>query len=687
MQHLYTNDLVHETSPYLLQHALNPVQWFPWGEKALQKAKEEDKPVLVSIGYAACHWCHVMERESFENEATAAFMNAHFVNIKIDREERPDLDQVYMDAVQAMSGSGGWPLNVFLTTDARPFFGGTYFPPLKAYNRSSWMDVLQYIHNAWQNRREEVEKQAADLLAHIQSASESFTRIKLPASGSEDIFQKDFCKTLMQEMLKNADKLEGGFGRAPKFPQTFSIQYLLACSHFFGDKEAGQHATHSLKCMLQGGIYDQLAGGMARYSTDDQWLAPHFEKMLYDNALLVSLCCDAFQLTGDEIFSTAIQSTLQFCINELSDEGGGFYAAIDADSEGEEGKFYVWEKKEIEALLGNDATLFCAWYGVTDKGNWEGKNILHYRENKQEFADENSITIDELNEKLAAARKMLLAERNKRKRPQTDDKILLGWNALLLTAFCKAAGALGLGSYREQAIMLYEFIRKKFSDGNNIIYHSYTKGLARHPACLDDYAYLVQALIALQELTGEEEYLQDAKKLVSFVQENFIQEDSGFFYYTHQGQTDLIVRKIDLHDGATASGNSTMAENLLYLSVVFDHQAWAAQAKKMIGSLAPAIRKYPNSFACWAMSVLKESEGKIELAITGLDAAEKAAEILKSYMPNKVLQYSMREKDFPMLKDKSYENQSKIYVCKEYRCLAPVLTVMELTDLLKNKGI
>jgi uncharacterized protein len=438
------NRLSTENSPYLLQHAHNPVHWYPWGDEALQKAKAENKVILISIGYAACHWCHVMEKESFENEATAKLMNDNFINIKVDREERPDIDAIYMDAVQTISGSGGWPLNVFLTPDTKPFYGGTYFPPVKAYNRSSWTDVLVSVSQAWKERSHEIIAQAENLTEHINK-SNFLTNLKI--DNTVDLFTKENCTTICENILKNADTVWGGFGNAPKFPQTFTIQYLLQYYHFTKHQPALTQALLSIDKMLYGGIYDQIGGGLSRYSTDAEWLAPHFEKMLYDNALFVNILVDGYQLTKDDKYKKAIEQTIIFLQREMLDKDGGFYPAIDADSEGVEGKFYVWTKAEIETILGNDAETFCKFYDVTEQGNWEDNNILRILNPIENFAKENNLDIDTLDIKLQQNCAQLFNHRSKRIRPITDDKILLNWNALMITALCKAAAALNNSEY------------------------------------------------------------------------------------------------------------------------------------------------------------------------------------------------------------------------------------------------
>ena len=674
---MHSNHLIYETSPYLLQHAHNPVNWYPWGEEALQKAKAEDKPILVSIGYAACHWCHVMERESFEDETTAALMNEYFINIKIDREERPDLDHIYMDAVQAMSGSGGWPLNVFLTPETKPFFGGTYFPPARAYNRASWKEVLEGVHKNYTEKKEEIISQAENLTSHLLSAN-SFG-IQKP--GDEAPFTDETLQTIAENILANADKEWGGFGRAPKFPQSFSIQYLLRHYHFTKDATALKQALLSLDKMIDGGIYDQLGGGFARYSTDNEWLAPHFEKMLYDNALLVCVMAEAYQVTYDPRYAKTIRNTLAFIERELLSNENGFYSALDADSEGVEGKFYTWSKQEIDDLLGNDAAVFSAFYDVKEKGNWEHTNILWITKPLQNFAAENNISVEELEQKLSACREKLMQYRDQRIRPLLDDKILLGWNALMNTAYSKAYAALGDASFKEMAITNMVFLESKFSNDNGSWQHTYKNNTARIPAFLDDYAYLIQSYIHLQEITGTGGYLLKAQKIMNWVIEHFEEPGTGFFFYTNKNQLDVIVRKKEVYDGAVPSGNAIMAHNLLYLSIVFDVPAWRERCSSLLNSLSKAITKYPGSFGVWAMAQQQVVKGILEIAITGQQAKNFLCPVLERYLPNKILQAEETNSQlFPLLAGKagSNNNRTTFYLCKNYACKAPFFKVEEL---------
>lgn len=674
------NRLINETSPYLLQHAHNPVDWYPWGEEALQRARQEDKPILVSIGYSACHWCHVMERESFENEATAGFMNGHFVNIKIDREERPDLDHIYMDAVQAMSGSGGWPLNVFLTPDAKPFYGGTYFPPQPIYNRPSWMDVLQGVAHAFAEKREEIGAQAEQLTAHLLQ-SNAFGQ---DAPGAAPFFDRESLERITQAILKTGDKAYGGFGQAPKFPQTGCIQYLLRYYHFYKDEAALQQALLSLDKMLYGGIYDQAGGGFARYATDTRWLVPHFEKMLYDNALLVSVLSEAYQLTHLPQYKRVVEETMAFAVREMLSPEGGFYAALDADSEGEEGKFYVWQKKEIDVLLGDDAPLFCAYYDVTDGGNWEGKNILHVPVAPATFAAAHGVTEEALEAKLAAGRARLLEYRAGRVRPGLDDKILLGWNALMNTACSKAFAATGDESYRALAIRNMRFLLQQFANGP-LFFHTWKKNTARHPAFLDDYAYLIQALLHLQEITGDAAWLTEAKRITEQVTGDFSEEGTVFFFFTGSAQEDVIIRKKEIYDGATPSGNSVMAGNLLYLSSVFDNGDWRRRAAAMVFSLRSTVTHYPTSFAGWANLFLVLARGQREVVVTGKNFASVHVDILHNFMPGTVLQLSAYPGSaYPLLEGKQFNDFPLIYLCENYACRPPVASLSELIQLIEN---
>lgn len=677
----HTNRLIHETSPYLLQHAHNPVNWYPWGEEALLLAKKEDKPILVSIGYAACHWCHVMERESFEDEAIAAIMNDYFINIKIDREERPDIDHIYMDAVQAMTGSGGWPLNVFLTPDTKPFYGGTYFPPVRAHNRPAWKEILHGLHKAYTEKREEIDQQADKLTQHLQT-SNTFGQ---QHNTTGWVMANETIENIAANMLKQADIEWGGFGHAPKFPQTQSIRYLLRHHHFYGDEMAKKQALLSLDKMIDGGICDQLGGGFARYSTDTEWLIPHFEKMLYDNALIVMAVCEAYALTKSAKYARAIHETLSFVAEELTHPDGGFYSALDADSEGVEGKFYTWSKAEIQEVLGEEAALFCAYYDITEKGNWEETNILCVRTQPAAFAEANGYSETEWLQKLAVAKTRLRQRRNQRVRPLLDDKLLLGWNALMNTAYGQAYAVLGDIRYKAIAEKNIQFLEQSFSKAETGRWmHTCKEGKARVPAFLDDYAYLIQAYIQLQEITGNGNYLLKAKTLLELMNRHFSEEKTGFYFYTMEGQADIIVRKKEVYDGATPSGNAVMAANLQYLGRVFDKKDWLNRMNRMLAGLSGAIIKYPTSFGAWAMVMQAEMAGWKEIALVGRGVTTYLPQVLERYAPNKILQTEeTKEGEFPLLAGKMpKDGKPRLYICQNFSCSD--FTTNKIVDFLAN---
>jgi len=682
MLHSFTNKLINETSPYLLQHAHNPVDWFAWSEEALKKAKSENKVILVSIGYSACHWCHVMEKESFENETVALLMNENFVNIKIDREERPDLDHIYMDAVQAITGSGGWPLNVFLTPDAKPFYGGTYYPPVNAFNRSSWTEVLNGIAQSWKERKHEIEAQADNLLAHL-SHSNNLIKDKFSPLNEEPsiLFSLAHCHEIFANIMKSADKIWGGFGNAPKFPQTFTIQFLLQYQHLTGNKEALQQALLSLDKMLNGGIYDHIDGGLARYSTDTEWLAPHFEKMLYDNALLIDVLCDAWQITGNEQYKAAILKTITFIKKELLSLDGGFYAALDADSEGVEGKFYVWQKNEIDHILKEDSALFCEYFDITENGNWEATNILRILKPVDQFLCVKKIAETEFKLLIKLCIEKLSAKRYERVKPSLDDKIILSWNALMLKAIAKAAIVLQDDSLKVMAQKNFQFIELNFQSPKELaeMKHTYKNGVAKFSAFLDDYAYLIAAAIQLYELDYDLTYLNKAKKYAEHVIENFSDEENNFFYFTHKNQKDIVIRKKEIYDGATPSGNSIMALNLSKLSIVFNEPTFGERALNMLVSIKDSVIRYPSSFGIWA-SLLQQNFFKVnEISVIGANARKLSKEISLEYIPFKILMASENSNDsYPLLSQKNIAAVSLIYLCKNYTCLKPYKTSAEL---------
>jgi uncharacterized protein YyaL (SSP411 family) len=678
--HLYTNRLAQESSPYLLQHAHNPVDWFTYGEEAFEKARQEDKPVLVSIGYAACHWCHVMEKESFEDEQVAAIMNEHFVNIKVDREERPDVDHIYMDAVQAISGSGGWPLNVFLTPDRKPFYGGTYFPPKRAFNRASWTEVLLSVSQAYKEKKEEIEQQANNLTEHLK-VSNAFGINTAPQN--QPVFDEKKIEESFQNIMRSADQDWGGFGRAPKFPQTFTINFLLGFSHVYENEEALQQALLSLDKMAQGGLYDHIGGGFARYSTDTEWLVPHFEKMLYDNALLVVSFAEAYQLTRNPFYKQIIEETLTFIERELMHEEGGFYSALDADSEGEEGKYYLWNYEEVKETLNGDAELFCTYFDIIPNGNWEDKNIPWVQTPLNQFADQKHIEPGELKRVIQSGREKLLQEREKRMKPLLDDKVLLGWNALMNVAYTKAFEATGHQHYKTVAEKNMSFLLSSFKNKDGNYCHTWKNGKAKHPAFLDDYANLIAALIELSQATSNFAFLDRAKELTELVINNFSDEESLLFYYTSRQQTDVLLRKKEVYDGATPSGNAVMAQNLYRLSIFFDQPSWRQRAEDMVNALGDVIIKYPTSFGVWLSLLFEKIKGTNEIAVVGKEWENYLEKILGIYIPHKLVMATAEPlKTYPLLADKAKNKETLIYLCRNYACLNPVNSVEDLQGLL-----
>ncbi|MBV6439321.1 MAG: hypothetical protein EPGJADBJ_00960 [Saprospiraceae bacterium] len=679
------NYLQHETSPYLLQHASNPVDWYAWRPEAFERARAEQKPILVSIGYSTCHWCHVMERESFENEDIAMFMNENFINIKVDREERPDVDAIYMEACQILTGGGGWPLNCFLTPDGKPFYAGTYFPPRPAFNRPSWLQLLQHISNIWETKRDVALDQAEKLLAHISRNDDIFIQKfsnleSLKLSGPET-FKTSLLESIFYRMREQFDRVEGGFGGAPKFPSTMAIQYLLNYHFFTAHPEALEHALLSLDKMIGGGIYDQIGGGFARYATDRAWLVPHFEKMLYDNALLVIALSEAYKLTGKALYKETIEETLEYVRREMTHPDGGFYAAQDADSEGVEGKFYVWDKAEINAVLKEEAPLFCAFYGVTEEGNWEEKNILWRPSSFEAFASANDMELELLRQRLGVCREKLFEVRSKRIWPGLDNKILLSWNALMASAHAAAFTALGREDYRVAAVRNVEYLLSHYADETSAtLKHS----ASQKEAFLEDYAFFIAALTDLYQITFNVRYLQIAGKYADVVLSYFYDRESGLFFYTDIRQSDIVLRKKDLYDNATPSGNSTMAHNLQRLGILLDRREWRATGSEMPLKMRESVERYPLSFERWATAMMNEVYPMHEIAVIGDNAEEKALAIQRMFLPNKVVAASrVPEESIPLLAEKSGNADALIYVCRDFACQRPVSDLSEFRQMVQ----
>jgi uncharacterized protein YyaL (SSP411 family) len=658
----FTNELINETSPYLLQHAHNPVHWKPWCQEVFSLATTQNKPILVSIGYAACHWCHVMERESFESQKVADFMNANFINVKVDREERPDVDNLYMEALQAMTGSGGWPLHIFLLPNGKPFYGGTYFPPIPIHNRPSWMEVLVSIKDIFNNDPEKIIQQAATLSNHLLQ-----TNIKTHANHALDVMSisnKEDITIIALRILNAADKQWGGFGNAPKFPQTFSLQMLLRHYYVHKDQAALQQVTLSIDKMIQGGIYDHLGGGFSRYSTDKQWQAPHFEKMLYDNALIISVLAEVYQITQNESYKKVIEQTLHFLSTELSNQEGAYYAALDADSEGVEGKYYTWEYQTLQSII-DEASFhkFCAYYQIEENGNWEHRNILWTQQN---FLESET-------EPLKSIKKTLLAIRKKRIRPSLDHKIILCWNSLMCIALCKAAAALQDEGLVSKAVTMIQWIEENMYDEvEDFFVHVSTDNKKGTHAFLDDYASLIQAYIHLQEITGDIRYLYKAKRWTNYLQTHFIDEEQIFYYFTPAYQKDVVIRKKETYDGATPSGNAMMCYNLLYLSNMFGLTSWDEQAKKMLSSIHKPILQYPTSYGGWAQCLTLSILGFTECVSVGSNTIGKQLAVLKPFIPNRMTLFTKElDKSISLLHSKqTIDNQ--YYICNNGSCMPPI---------------
>lgn len=598
------NHLQYSKSKYLLQHADNPVDWYPWSEQPFDIAKKENKPVLVSIGYAACHWCHVMAKESFENKEVAGFMNRHFINIKIDKEEHPDVGYFYMDALQSLSGKGGWPLNMFVTPEKRPFYGGTYFPPTPSYGRSSWLDLLKTVEETWRKMPEDISQQSEQMMTYLEQVSKvgSFNQV---FSEIRPQTNTEICRNL----LKNADKKWGGFGETPKFPSSFSIKYLLDYFHIRQQQgkteglaeEALHHAAFSLDKMLSGGIYDQVGGGFFRYATDSEWMLPHFEKMLYDNALMISLLSTAYRITGKKRYERALRETLTFCNRELKHPGlPGFYCSLDADSEDKEGGYYIWSPQEWQKALPDAHPAINAYYGM-DSNQEEGyEHPLLVVKSEKEIKDKFNLSDKQWETLRVCSREKLLGFRMARSQPEVDDKILLSWNALMNLALQEAGIALKDEAYLEQADQHLNWLEESFQSADGHWQRVYKEGQAYIDAKLEDYAYLIKAMISLGEFIGDNKRIECAEALTREVIYFFSSEKSDFFYFSASTQKDIPVRKIEIYDGAQPSANAVMVENLLKLSECLAEEQWRLRANRMLSVISPSVQKYARSFAYWA---------------------------------------------------------------------------------------
>ncbi len=694
----HTNSLINETSPYLLQHAHNPVNWHAWNEEVLEKAKSENKLILISVGYSACHWCHVMEHECFEDESVAKLMNDYFICIKVDREERPDIDQVYMMAVQLMTGQGGWPLNCFALPDGRPIYGGTYFP------KQTWMNILLNLADVYQHEPEKVLDYAKQLTEGVKLAE----LVKINPEKKE--FSIETLHKSVNNWKQRFDNTEGGPNKAPKFPLPNNYQFLLRYAHYTKNDELLKHIELTLKKMAYGGIYDQIGGGFARYSVDHIWKVPHFEKMLYDNSQLVTLYCEAYQKTKNPLYKQIVYETLEFIKRELTSPKGGFYSALDADSEGVEGKYYVWTKAELQKLFKEQFDLFADYYNVNQRGFWEHENYILLRHDEEEIiAKRNNVSTIELQKIIKECKEQLLAIREKRIKPGLDNKIITSWNALMIKAYADAYTVFDEKYFKDIALSNLEFILGNcLRDGSRLLHlasqtsspalltssvlqtpspsekgsgnNFFEKGDRSVNGFLEDYSFMIEALISCYEISFEEKYLHKANDLMKYVIAHFKDEKSGMFYFTSDTDKALISRKMELSDNVIPASNSSIAKSLFMLGHHFGTEEYIQMSKKMLNNVLGEIENYGAGYSNWAMLLLNFSTPFHELAIVGKSVDEKRKILHKHYYPNKIFVGSASESSLPLLLNRYKKDETFIYVCKNNTCLAPVKEIDEALE-------
>ncbi|MCB0497873.1 MAG: thioredoxin domain-containing protein [Cyclobacteriaceae bacterium] len=657
----HTNELIHETSPYLLQHAHNPVDWYPWGDTALNKAQKENKLIIVSVGYAACHWCHVMEHESFEDSTVANLMNQYYVSIKVDREERPDVDQAYMDAAQVMTGQGGWPLNVICMPDGRPIYAGTYFP------KKNWLDVLQGVWDFYKKTPEKALEQADN----VQNGVSQMSLLKV---GKPSDLDEQTLAHAATDWINNMDEKKGGRRGNIKFPMPASLLVLLHYSTEYNDEKGERAVLTTLDQMAYGGIYDQIGGGFARYSTDPNWLVPHFEKMLYDNGQLLSVYSEAYKRTQKPLYKKVIEETIAFCNRELSDGNSFYYSALDADSEGEEGKFYVWRKPEVDRLLGPDAEYFKEYFDITQSGNWEFKNVLRVRRDMDTFCAERGLDKAAFEVQVKEYTQKLFEAREQRVRPGLDDKTLTEWNALMITGLCDAYEALGETSYKDDALKTGSFIWNTLWDGESL-HRNYKQGKVNINGFIDDYAATIQAYIKLYQITFDEEWLTRANTLTETSFKNFFDQGSGLFRYKSVSDKQLYVAKTPIEDNVIPSGNSTMALNLFALGHYLYNEEYLEHARTMLTSAEPYLVQHAAFYYNWLALYRKLLQEPYEVAIVGDEAEQLRTILAKEYVPNCLLLGGTKEGNLELLKMKLVEGKTMIYVCRNKTCQLPVETV------------
>jgi uncharacterized protein YyaL (SSP411 family) len=661
-EHKHTNSLINESSPYLLQHAHNPVNWMPWGDEAFEKAKKENKLVLISIGYSSCHWCHVMEHESFENETVAKMMNDYFVCIKVDREERPDVDQIYMTAVQLMTGSGGWPLNCFTLPDGGPVYGGTYFP------KDQWTTILENLYTTYTQDKQKMLDYAENLTTGIKQSE----LIESPAPASKFTLKK--LDELAGIWKSNFDTKDGGMNRAPKFPIPNNYDYLMQYGHYKNDNAILSQVDLTLTKMANGGIYDQVGGGFARYSTDTKWKAPHFEKMMYDNAQMVSLYSKAYQRTNNPLYKNIVYETLEWVKREMTTKDGAFYSALDADSEGEEGKFYVWSKAELKEILTEEEYLTIKdYYEINPKGLWEGNYIL--------LRDADKVYSETVYTKMKPINAKLLAKRAERVRPGLDDKSLTAWNAMMLKGYCDAYAIFNDDTFLKAALKNAKWLLKKQTKKDGSLFHTFKNGESKIDGFLDDYAFTITAYLALYEVTFDEKWLTEAKKLTDYSIAHFEDKKSGMFYFTSNSSGTLIARKMEINDNVIPASNSQIARVLFKLGTILNNKSYIDKSKQMLSNVYKNMHTYPSGYSNWSILALNLTNTYYEVAITGNNWANKLNELNTHYIPNKLIMGGLKS-DLELLKGK-FLDETTIFVCQHGSCQMPTNEISKAVTQMK----
>lgn len=673
----HSNALINETSPYLLQHAHNPVDWYPWNDATLKMAKQQGKLIIISVGYSACHWCHVMEHESFEDEEVAELMNDHFISIKVDREERPDVDQVYMNAVQLMTGRGGWPLNVIALPDGRPVWGGTYFP------KKQWMAALDQISNLYKKDPKKLKEYASKLEEGIKSME------LIPKNEEPAKFSGSQITESIEEWSKLFDHTRGGLNYAPKFMMPNNYHFLLRYAYQKSDKDLQDFVNLTLKKMAMGGIYDQIAGGFSRYSVDDNWHVPHFEKMLYDNGQLVSLYCDAYLITKNELYKQTVEETLKFVETELMGTVGNFYSALDADSktsagELEEGAYYVWTKDDLKTLIKDDFELFSDYYNINNYGYWENRNYVLIRtKGDKKFIKEHQLSIADFNTKKKNWKDILYKERLKRSKPRLDNKSLTSWNAIMLKAYVDAYRVFGNAHYLDLALKNANFIISKQLRNDGGLNHNFNKNKSDINGYLEDYAHVIQAFLDLYEVTFDVKWLNMSRDLSNYSIDHFLNDSTGMFYFTSDEDTNLITRTTEFQDNVIPASNSVMAKNLYRLSHHFLNERYKTINEQMLHRMATDFKEYPSGHSNWLDLMLNYTEPFYEVVVVGKQAKQKAQDLQKTYIPNKLVAGSSSESNLPLLENRFVDNETYIYICENNTCRYPVKESQEALKLLK----